>query len=160
MATSDLVLEALRSIEFTQDLQPKQLEELAAISTHVTFSEGATIFQEGDDSELVYLIIQGEVALLTQVPGHGQVTIESITNGQLLGWSSLFPPKKKTAGAETRTSTRAIAINARQLRELCAADHDIGYEIIWRVAQVVSERLSNARDRLLDMFEPSSDKKK
>jgi len=45
---SELVLNALRSMEFTQDLEPKQLEKLASIATYVTFSEGATIFREGD----------------------------------------------------------------------------------------------------------------
>ncbi len=156
--TSDLVLNALRSMEFTQDLKPKQLEKIASIATYVTFSEGAMIFREGDDSELVYLILEGEVSLLTQVPGHGQVTILTISPGQLLGWSSLFPPQKKTAGAQTNTPTKAITINSVQLNELCATDHDIGYEIMSRVAQVISNRLSAARELLLDMFEPSKDK--
>jgi CRP-like cAMP-binding protein len=151
---SELVLNALRSMEFTQDLEPTQLEKLASIATYVTFSEGATIFREGDSSELVYLIQEGEVSLLTQVPGHNQVTILTIGPGQFLGWSSLFPPKKKTAGAQTNSPIRAVAINAQDLLELCKDDHDIGYEIMWRIAQVVSERLSASRDHLLDMFEP------
>lgn len=158
--TSELVLNALRSMDFTKDLAPKQLEKLASIATYVTFSEGAMIFREGDNSELVYLILEGDVSLLTQVPGHGQVTILTIGPGQLLGWSSLFPPMKKTAGAQTVASTRAIAINAQHLQELCKADHDIGYEILRRVAQVVSERLSAARVQLLDMFEPTKKRKK
>ena len=155
---SELVLNALRSMEFTQDLEPKQLEKLASIATYVTFSEGATIFREGDDSELVYLILEGEVSLLTQVPGHGQVTILTVGPGQLLGWSSLFPPQKKTAGAQTNASTKAVAFNALQLQELCTADHDIGFEIMSRVAQVISNRLSVSRELLLDMFESTKKK--
>lgn len=157
--TSELVLNALRSMEFTQDLEPKQLEKLASIATYVTFSKGATIFREGDGSELVYLIMEGEVSLLTQVPGHGQVTILTVGPGQILGWSSIFPPQKKTAGAQTNTPTKGIAFNALQLQELCTADHDIGFEIMSRVAQVISSRLSASRDLLLDMFEPSKEKK-
>ena len=153
--TSELVLNALQSMEFTQFLAPKQLEKLASISTFVTFSEGATIFREGDDSELVYVIQEGEVSLLTQVPGHNKVTILTIGPGQFLGWSSLFPPKKKTAGAQTNSPTRAIAINAQHLMDVCKDDHDIGYEVMWRIAQVVSERLSASRDQLLDMFGPT-----
>jgi len=152
---SEFVLNALRSMEFTQEFEPKQLEKLASISTYVTFSEGAMIFREGDGSELVYLILEGEVSLLTQVPGHNQVTILTIGPGQFLGWSSLFPPKKKTAGAQTNIPTRTIAINAQHLLEACKEDHDIGYEIMWRIAQVVSERLSASRDQLLEMFEPA-----
>ena len=155
---SELVLNALRSMEFTQDFEPKQLEKLASIATYVTFSEGATIFREGDGSELVYLILEGEVSLLTQVPGHGQVTILTVGPGKLLGWSSLFPPQKKTAGAQTNASTKAVAFNALQLQELCTADHDIGFEIMSRVAQVISNRLSISRELLLDMFESTKKK--
>jgi CRP-like cAMP-binding protein len=153
--TSEIVLQALQSIKFAKNFDQKQLEKLASISTQVTFSEGSTIFHEGDASELVYLIEEGEVILTTQVPGHGQVTIFTLGPGQLLGWSSLFPPERKTAGAQTKVFTRAIAINATQLQELCQSDHDLGYSIMWRVAEIISNRLRAARAQLLDMFEPS-----
>lgn len=156
---SESVLDTLRSLEFTRDLQEEHLEKLASIATRVTFSEGATIFTEGDVSELVYLVERGSVSVVTQVPGHGQVNILTLEPGQLLGWSSLFPPKRKTAGAITLEPTRLIAINARQLRELTETDHDLGNAIIWRVAEVISDRLRAARHQLLEMFEPSKKRK-
>lgn len=159
MASGEIVLQALQAIEFTKDLEDKQLEKLASIATFVTFSEGAMIFREGDASDLVYLIETGEVDLLTQVPGHGQVTILTLGPGQLLGWSSLFPPERKTAGAKTLQATRAVAINATKLRELCEVDHVLGCRIMWRVAEVISNRLRAARTQLLDMFEPSKKRK-
>lgn len=149
------VIQALQSLEFTRGFDLKQLERLAAISTYVTFSEGATIFQEGDESDLVYLLVEGEVALTTKVPGHGQVTILTLGAGQLLGWSSLFIPKRKTAGARTNAPSKAIAINALELIELCEADPPFGFTIMWQVADVISGRLRAAREQLLDMFEPA-----
>ncbi|OGO17285.1 MAG: hypothetical protein A2Z14_18695 [Chloroflexi bacterium RBG_16_48_8] len=141
-------------MDFTKDMGLNHLEKLANIATEVTFSEGATIFREGDVSELVYLLEEGEVSLETQVPGHGQVPIHTVGPGQLLGWSSLFPPERKTTGARALKPTRAIAINATRLRELCQSDHDLGYNIIWKVAEVISSRLRAARAQLLDIFEP------
>jgi len=154
---SEIVLQALESIEFSRALEKDQREKIANISTYVTFSEGATIFREGDASELVYLIMEGEVLLTTQVPGHGQVIILTLGPGQLLGWSSLFLPQKKTAGARTTQATKAVAINATQLLELCQANSQLGYVIMWRVAEIISNRLRAARNQLLDMFEPVSE---
>jgi CRP-like cAMP-binding protein len=154
---SEIVLRALDSLEFTRALEKYQREKIANISTYVTFSEGASIFREGDASELVYLIMEGEVALTTQVPGHGQVVILTLDPGQLLGWSSLFLPQRKTAGAKTMKPTKAVAINATQLLELCQADSELGYAVMWRVAEIISNRLRAARDQLLDMFEPVSE---
>lgn len=154
MTSTHNVLQALQSLEFTQQFEMKQLEKIAAISTYVTFSNGAVIFHEGGASDLVYLIVDGEVSLTTKVPGHGQVTILTIGSGQLLGWSSLFVPKRKTAGARTNVPTEAIAINALQLIELCKEDTAFGFNIMWQVADVISGRLRAARYQLLDMFEP------
>jgi CRP/FNR family cyclic AMP-dependent transcriptional regulator len=153
--SSDLVLQALKTLEFTQDLNERLLDKLASISTPVTFSEGATIFREGDVSELVYLVQEGEVSIVTQVPGHGMVTMLKLGPGQLLGWSSLFPPERKTAGAITNEPTRLIAINARKLREIAQTDHELGNSIMWRVAGVISDRLRAARTQLMDIFEPT-----
>jgi CRP-like cAMP-binding protein len=155
----DTVLKALQTIEFTKDLELGHLEKLASISTHVTFTEGATIFSEGDISELVYLIEDGQVSLLTQVPGHGHVTILTLGPGKLLGWSSLFPPERKTADAITNSPTKVIAINATQLRKLAQTDPSLGNGIMWRVAEVISKRLRAARRQLLEIFEPTRKKR-
>jgi CRP/FNR family cyclic AMP-dependent transcriptional regulator len=154
MVHDDLV-KALQSLEFTKDLKHEHLAKLAAIACHVSFSEGATIFAEEDVSELVYVIERGRVVLQTKVPGHGEVQILELGPGDLLGWSSLFAPKRKTASAKVVESAHAIAINATKLRELCRIDAELGYQILWRVANVISDRLRAARAMLLDMFEPS-----
>jgi CRP-like cAMP-binding protein len=151
----EALIKALESLEFTKDLKKEHLSTLAAISCHVTFTEGAAIFSEEDVSELVYVIEKGKVALLTKVPGHGEVPILELSAGDLLGWSSLFALKPKTATARVIESVHAIAINAPKLRELCRSDAVLGYTILWRVANVISDRLRAARKMLLDMFEPS-----
>ncbi len=38
--SSEIVLQALASIEFSKDLDQKHLEKLASIATYVTFSDG------------------------------------------------------------------------------------------------------------------------
>ena len=159
MPSDEIVLNALQTLAFTKDLEKGQLKKLASISTYVTFSEGAMLFREGDASDLVYLIESGEVNLVTKVPGHGQVRILTLGPGELMGWSSLFPPEKKTAGAVALQPTRVIAINATQLREMCQVDPELGTTIMWRVAEIISTRLRAARGQLLDMFVPSKKRK-
>lgn len=155
--TSDIVHAALQSIEIAKDFNEDQLEKLGAIATYVTFSVGATIFEEGDESELVYIIIEGKVNLLTMVPGRGDVEILSLGSGDLLGWSSLFPPKKKTASAQTRTTTSLIAIKAQQLTDLCQVDHVLGYKLMIRVARVIAHRLQTSRNLILGLLATAKD---
>jgi CRP-like cAMP-binding protein len=148
------MLEALQDMEFVAGLTVQELETLASMSHFVVFSDGEMIFREGDMGKLVYLIQEGNVAIETHVPGHGRVTVLTVESGQLLGWSSLLPPQRKTAGGRALSQTRAIAIDAVQLWEACQADHDLGYAVMSRVAQVIANRLRATRLQVLDIFAP------
>ena len=46
----------------------------------------------------------------------------------------------------------AIAFDGACLRGKCEADHDLGYELMRRIAQVIIERLQATRLRLLDVY--------
>jgi CRP/FNR family cyclic AMP-dependent transcriptional regulator len=150
--------DSLAAMELVQSLEPKHLETLASIAKEVTFGEGETIFQEGDTSDVVYLIQEGQVAIEIHVPGRGRMTILTLGPGQLLAWSSLFTSQRKTASGRTLSPTRAIAIDGADLREACETDHDLGYTVMWRVASVIAERLKATRLQLLDMFAPESER--
>ncbi len=153
--TAETLLKVLESMEFTRGLERHHLEKLASMASELTFSEGEIIFREGDVGNLLYLIEEGQVAVDTHVPGRGRVTILTVGPGQLLGWSALFTQMRKTASARAVIPTRALAFNAAQLREMCDADHDLGYVLLWRVAEVIASRLKATRLQLLDIFAPS-----
>ena len=48
--------------------------------------------------------------------------------------------------------TRAIACNGKCLRDKCEADHEMGYDLVKRVASSLGQRLDATRYRLLDMY--------
>ena len=150
------LLEALRSLDFTRDLHSAHIEKLASMAKEVSFSEGETVFREGDLSHKLYLIQDGLVAVEIHVPGRGRMTVLTAGPGHLVGWTSLFPPQRKTASVHAVTATRAIVIDGTELRAACNEDHELGYAIFWRLAEVISERLRATRLQLLDMFAPTA----
>lgn len=155
--STDAVLTALQGTEFVRGLEQRHLEQLAAMATEVNFPAGETIFREGDLSNTVYLIREGQVAVEAHVPSRGRVTLLTVGPGQLLAWSSLFPPRRKTASARTVAPTWAIAFDATRLREACQMDCELGYTLIWRVAEVIADRLKATRLQLLDVFAPGGE---
>jgi CRP-like cAMP-binding protein len=150
------LIASLQTMKFTDGLEPNQVEKIASIARELTFAEGETIFAEGDLHDAVYLIQEGQVAVEISVPGKGRVTILTVGPGQMLAWSSFFPPQRKTATARTLAATRSITIDAALLREACEADHDLGFAVIRCVAEVIGERLKATRLQLLDMFAPGT----
>jgi hypothetical protein len=80
------------------------------------------------------------------------MTIETIGEGEVLGWSWLFPPYRWQFDAQAVGLVRAIAFDGRCLRGKCEEDHDLGYWLMQRFAQVMSQRLQATRLQLLDLY--------
>jgi hypothetical protein len=67
----------------------------------------------------------------------------------VLGWSWLFPPYFWHFNARAVEPTDAFFLNAPPLRAECESDHELGYELIKRIAQVMLKRLQAIRWQLL-----------
>lgn len=146
MEVTTSVLERQR---FLRGLRADQLDALAAAASEVMFPAGHRIFAEGGHVGSFWLIESGYVALDVDVPGEGPVIIETVGIGGLLGWSWLLPPYEWAFGAVCVTEVRAIEFRATAVRDRCAADPDLAYELTRRMFQVLAERLQGTRGRLI-----------
>lgn len=150
--SANTVLETLQEMDFGQNLKPEHLKKLAAMATELEFPANATIFQEGQLSDKVYLIVDGMVAVEIFVPSRGRVTILTLRKRQTLGWSPLFENKPNTASGRAMVPTKTLALDANQLRNVCHEDHELGCALGWRVAETIAGRLKATRLQLLDIF--------
>ncbi len=135
-----------------QDLAPRHLRELAGCASNVRFNAGQMIFHEEDEATGCYFIRSGRVAIEIYAGPPGPVTIETVSEGGILGWSWLVPPYRTHFDARAVELTRAIAIDTTCLRAKMTQDHDLGYELLNRFAQVIVQRLTAASIQLLDIY--------
>jgi CRP-like cAMP-binding protein len=142
----------LDDLAFTSGLEADQQSRIAEIAFPIEWRMGEIIFREGDRTSVVYVVQQGSVAVEMTVPGRGRVTMLTVGPGEVFGWSSLFQQSPKTASARAVESTRALALDARRLRDLCDADTRLGYLLTRRILDVVAERLKATRVQLLDIY--------
>ncbi len=117
-----------------------------AIRTH--FETGQVIFRDGETANRFYLIEQGKIALESSASGGDPVTIDVVGDGDLLGWSWLFPPYRWHFGAVATSTTHTLTFNGPLVRALCQRDPALGFELTGRFLRVMGERLQSARQRL------------
>ena len=140
----------LASHPFVRDFDPHQRRMLADCAMEKSFEAGEVIFREGDPANRFYLILNGKVVLESYVLDRGRVEIQTIGAGDVLGWSWLFPPYYWQFDARAIEPTKAIFFYATPLREEAENDHELGYELYKRFAEVMLKRLQAARRRLLE----------
>ncbi len=131
-----------------KDLEPRFLQFIAECASEKRFQPNDYLFREKEDADEFYLIKQGKIALTTFVPGRGSINIQYLGEGKVVGWSWLIRPHRWHFNALAVDSTDVIAIDGKKLREECEKDHDLGYELMKRLALIVGQRLRMTRMRL------------
>jgi CRP/FNR family cyclic AMP-dependent transcriptional regulator len=129
-----------------------QLEFIAGCATNVRAADGEYMFREGDPAEVFYAIRHGSVALELHVPARDAVTIDTLHDGDLVGWSWLFEPYRWEFDGRARGDVALIRFDGVCLRGKCDADHELGYELMSRFAGVIISRLQATRLRRLDVY--------
>ena len=138
--------------QFFTDLGPEYLQLVTGCASNVRVEQDAFIFREGEEANQFYLIREGRVALQVFSPDRGHITVETLGEGDILGWSWLIPPYNWHFDAKALDLTRAIALDGKCLRRKCEEDHHLGYEILKRFAHIIEQRLESTRLQLLDLY--------
>jgi CRP/FNR family transcriptional regulator, cyclic AMP receptor protein len=129
-----------------------QLELIAGCGQNTGFEAGQYLFREGDQADTFYLVRHGRVMLETFVPGRGALTVQTVDDGDIVGWSWLFPPYRWHYDARALDMVRAVAFDGACLRGKCSEDHTFGFELLCRFSPVMLERLEATRLQLLDVY--------
>ena len=145
----EVTTSVLAAHPFLRGMPPGHLDALAAAASDVMFPAGHRIFTDGGYAGKFWLIRSGQVAVDLQVPGQGPVVIDTVGIGALLGWSWLFPPYRWAFGAVCITPAEAFEFDAAAVRDGCAADPVLGYDLTQRVIRALAGRLQSTRTRLI-----------
>ena len=133
-------------------LEPAQLAVIAGCARNEHFDAGAQMFREGTPAERFYLIRAGAVALESDMPGRGPLVVQTLHEGDVVGWSWLFEPYRWQFDGRAIQATRVVGFDGTCLRGKCEADHELGYQLMHRFAASMTERLQATRLQALDVY--------
>jgi CRP-like cAMP-binding protein len=108
---------------------------------------------QGEPADKFYLIREGRVAIEIDTASHHSITIQTIQGGNILGWSWLIPPHYNRFSGRATEDVRAIALDGKCLRGKCEENHDLGYELLKRLAAIFTQRLEETRQQLINIYE-------
>jgi len=156
METRQLI-EALGTHPFVRGLTPHHIEKLAGLATEVRYQDDQIIFRQADVSNLFCLVVSGKIGIEVNAPGR-TIRIQTIGEGETLGWSSVLGGRDKQFQARALGSVRALAFDGAELRAACEADCGLGYAVMHRLLRVVADRLQAMRLQLINVYTPSGAK--
>jgi CRP-like cAMP-binding protein len=150
--TREDIQKALTEHPFTQGMDPEYLKMMADIVGYQRFEAGKRIFQEGEAAERLYLIIRGSVDLEVFNLNQGTIPIQNLGMGEVLGSSWFVPPYRWKFDAKAEKPVDALVFDTRLLLDLFDKHNDFGYDFMKRMAMIVDQRVTAAKEQLVDMY--------
>ncbi len=144
--------ELLHEHPFFSGMREDYIQLIADCGENHVFRAEEYIARENDSADHFYLIRRGRVAIEIFQPSCGALTLQTLQDGDIFGWSWLYPPYRWTFDVRAQTNVRTIRLDGRCLRGKCAEDTQLGYDLMQRFARIMTERLQAAHLQLLDIY--------
>ena len=141
---------------FFRGLDAEFIQVLVGCASNVHFDAGEVIFRHGEKADRFFLIRSGRVSVEISTPEGSSLRIQTLGEGDVLGWSWLFPPFLWHFDASATELTRAVALDGVCLRRKCEEDTALGFELTKRFSSTMHERLQATRMQILDIYGPTS----
>ena len=87
MGIMDNLEAIIREQPFFAGMDQASVETIAGCAANVGFSAGEAIFRTGEPADQFYLLRYGKVALEIPTPNRGPHLLQTVGEGEVLGWS-------------------------------------------------------------------------
>lgn len=126
----------LQGVDILVDTETENLAKIAAIAREVRFEEGATIFEEDEPSDALYIVVEGTVSVRK-----GSQEIGLVKDKETVGSTNLFEQTPRTLTLVALTRTTTLKIEREDLFDLLADHFDIVRGILKRLSRIISQLL-------------------
>ena len=141
------IVDSLRKSVMFRRLKPDDLQRLAAVATLRTFDKGATLFSEGDGSDLLYTVITGRVKVFKTTARGTDVILELFGAGDAIGAVAVYESRPYPASAIALEPTSCLVIPRQPFFSLLE-----GYPLMVRGLLVgMTHRLMELTNRLTEL---------
>ena len=122
MLTETDKLQFLQKTELFSELPETELKSICQIANEVAYPADATLFEEGDEGDSLYLIVNGEVSIIKA----GTEVLFFNEKGYCLGEIALIDNKPRSATVKTVKSTQLLRITRHDFYNAMMREPRIG----------------------------------
>jgi len=111
------------------------------------FSDGDVIFREGEKGEMMYVIQAGNVKI-TKNTKSGEVTLATLTSGDIFGEMALFDRMPRSATAVASGDATILSIDKKKLFTTISRDPTMVFKVLETMSQrirILDEELSRLK---------------
>lgn len=122
------------------------LKQTMAIAEKVSFEKGATVLKEGEPADYFFILIEGQVSLLTG--DSGKIVYQISSRGEIFGCSSLIGRDSYFLTATCDEPSVALKIDRSKMEKILTADADNERLFFKQLSRAIGDRMMTLYARL------------
>ena len=127
--------DVLRRAPLFEALDEEETRALRSGVTDVDLARGERLFDEGDDGDRLYVVLDGKIKLTRTSPDGRENLVSLVGPGEMFGELSLFDPRPRTMTASAVTDVRLAALAHENLRSWLTGHPDVALHLLAALAR-------------------------
>lgn len=133
-----------------QGLSRKELMTLATFSRERHFAGGAYLFQEGEEGNEMYVILEGRAMISKYIPGAGDEALAILERGDFFGEMSLIDGAPRSADARAHGGPLTVlSLDEATVQEVLAMDSQASLEFLGLLCRLITDRLREIDEKVI-----------
>lgn len=136
-----------------QGMEDSEYEKLASILEYRSYKKNATLFNEGDLSEGIFMIKKGRIKISKAIAGGRKRTIVIFSDGNFFGDLSALEKRPHSASATALTDAEVVLLRCLEFECFLKDDVALLVKILRRLALIASKNLRQMNEKFLRLGE-------
>ena len=146
MSLNDAV-NVMREVVLFRNVDDKRLKLFAFMGETLNYRDGERLFEQGDDGDAAYIVLDGAVDVLVPTDG-GEISVAVLGKKEIFGEMAVLCDQPRTTAIAAKGALRVLRLERRAILDMLREFPDISLEFIKVLAgrlETTSRELAAAR---------------
>ncbi|MFM8319719.1 MAG: Crp/Fnr family transcriptional regulator [Chloroflexota bacterium] len=126
---------------------------LSALFAFIPASLGTILFEQGEATQNLYLVVSGEVAVRYKPEDGPALVITRVRKDGLVGWSAVIGSRTYTSSAVCISDCHLLSVRSVDLRQFVEQRPQAGQLLLERLAALIAVRMRNTHAHVIALIE-------
>ena len=150
--TSQALSKILKQTHLAETLSANEIEQLIAVGTTKAFSQGAFLIKEGEISDSLLVLLNGQVEILKKGASQIPQQVAKRDSGSVLGEIGLLLEVPRTASVRALNNCEAYIFSKETLEKLIESGDSMASKIAIQIGKVLGNKLQNLTDDVVNLL--------
>jgi len=151
---TETFIDFLVELPLFDELKEKELNIVANCMTFFELEKEEILFQEGDEGDCIYFVLDGIIDVIKESSPGSSVVIASLPRGRSIGEMSVIDNYPRSATAKARTQSSFLTLTQESFDVIIDGYPKIGTKLLKAILRLLSQNLRKTSSRLADYMLP------